>query len=210
MHETVDHLVPISADQASTNELTTLHCLHAGLTSIARYVADLERSVTSSRPGRRVIFTGFGSFDEETENLLPCMFHWFGTSIYNYARLVGFIGGLSSTYTYADLADPKQHKTIRKHCDNYVASVPEMETITTWRNKVGAHFAITDPRTEDSAAALAVSAMSPVSFNCERLWSSPPDVVVTTQGAEAQSRPWSITGSYAALAPRWWPTPPDF
>ena len=65
--------------------------------------------MTSTRPGKQVISTGFGLFDDETENLLTCMFHWFGTSIYNYARLVGFIGGLNSTYTDAALDDPKQH-----------------------------------------------------------------------------------------------------
>lgn len=203
----IDHVARIDVDEASgLNELTTLDSLSAGLYVLAQQVHLLEEPLIRDEQDlrKKPMFFGFGLLHPEQERLLPCLFHWFGTSVCNYARLVGFLSGLmSGAYTREQALDPKFNAVVRKHCSDYVDSVPELEPIKVWRNKVFAHFAITDPRKDDNAALLDASVMSPISYFNSRLRVG--GMVSCSNGAEAEFPHWSVTESYEALSLRYWP-----
>ncbi|NJM44229.1 MAG: hypothetical protein HC858_10130 [Brachymonas sp.] len=203
----IDHIARVEVDEATgLNELTTLASLAIGLNVLAQQVHLLEEPLILDEQERRkkVTFFGFGLLHPDQERLIPCLFHWFGTSVCNYARLVGFLSGLTSgAYTRQQAQDPKFYSLVRKHCSDYVDSVPELEPIKVWRNKVFAHFAITDPRKDDNAALLDASVMSPIAYFDSRLRVG--GMTISLNGSGADLPHWSVTESYEALCSRYWP-----
>ncbi len=193
-------------DALGLNELTTLSCLSSGLSALRQQVSLAEAPIIKHEEEnqKRVFFFGFGLLSQEQEELVPCYFHWFGTSVCNYARLVGFLSGLAQgVFTREQAADPAFHAKVRTHCSNYVDSIPELAPIKVWRNKVFAHFAATDPRPGDNAALLDTSVMSPITFMNGRLRVG--GLIQGSSGAEADLPNWSVTESYEALSRRYWP-----
>jgi hypothetical protein len=199
----VDHVAGIEGTEAEClNELITLECLTTGLAALAMQVSSYEKPFR----GRKIFCVGFGLPDMPpgAEDLLPCLFHWFGTSLCNYARLVGFISGIhSGAFSRSATEDPANFDLIKKHCTSYVKSIPELEPVQIWRNKVFAHFALTDPRKSDNAALLDVSTMSPIVLIDGRF--SVGGVVIATRGAEVEMPTWSMTSVFEALEARYWP-----
>jgi hypothetical protein len=188
------------------NELVTLECLRAGLATLSWQVGQIEAPIIADEVNRRkrITFYGFGMFDQDTERLLPCLFRWFGVSICNYARLTGFLSGLSSqAYTREQAADPSYHGIVRQHCSTYVDSVSELDSIKIWRNKVFAHFAITDPRKDDNPALLDASVMSPIVFSDSRLRVG--GMIITQNEHESSLPAWSVTEAFESLSARYWP-----
>jgi hypothetical protein len=187
------------------NELATLHQLAAGLNALANTVAQLEMPL---RDGRNRLCVGDFSplgIDQATADLLPALFHWYGTTVCNYARLVGFLGGIATNaYTRAVAEDPNNYRVIKERCDAYVREVPELASVLVWRNKVFAHFALTDPRAgrePDTAALLDVSTMSPVAYFDGRFRVG--GVTVMARGGEVTMPSWSLTESYEQLSHRY-------
>lgn len=205
----VDYLSGLSVlESDGVNELITLSCLSTGLATLAQQVKLLEQPIQDDEKERRkrITFYGFGFLPQETEELLPCYFHWFGTSLCNYARLVGFLSGVSSgAFSRSATEDPKNFRIIKEYCDTYIDSIPELIPIKIWRNKVFAHFAITNPRSSDNAALLDSSVMSPISYFDGRFRVG--GMVTASRGAEAELPHWSVTESYELLSPRFWPLP---
>jgi hypothetical protein len=203
---TVDHVLKVGVDAVSAvNELTTLDCLAAGLNVLASRVHSMERPVQQYEEANRtrVDFTGFNFLSKEDEQLIPCFTHWFANSICNYARLAGFLVGLGQgAFDWSAIQDQKKAQEIKTHCTDYVKSIVELQPVVLWRNKVSAHFALTDPRLDDNAALLATSTISPISYSDHRLRSSS-GMIHTVHGAEASLPGWSVTEIYEALAARW-------
>lgn len=204
----IDHIDQVDVDhRVGLNELTTIECLSAGLDALALQVHTIEQPLIQREQerGRRIMAFGFGFLPAEVEPLVPCFFHWYGTSLCNYARLVGFLKGLSTgAFTRAQAADPRSHKDVVKaYCDGYVHSIAELVPILVWRNKVFAHFAITDPRKTDNAALLDASVMSPIAFANHRLRVGA--MIYSKNGEDAALPEWSVTESHEALASRYWP-----
>ena len=209
---TVDHVNAFQvSEEDANNELVTLECLSVGLAELVKQVKLLEapmQSYESTNGWGGFSVTGF-DFEEygvpaNEQLLLPCYFHWFGTSVCNYARLVGFVAGVGSgVFPRNATEDPRNFELIKKHCDSYVDSITDLEPIKIWRNKVFAHFAITDPRSKDNAALLDVSTMSPMSYSNGRFRVG--GAVIMVRGAEIEMPPWSVTESFERLAPRYWP-----
>ena len=204
----IDHIEGIEVDESiGHNELTTLSFLSTGLAMLAHQVDLMETPVREDERARRksIEFFGFGLLPPEQESLLPCLFHWYGTSVCNYARLVGFLSGLASgAYSRDQVSNPSFHAKVREHCSAYVDSVPELQPIKVWRNKVFAHFAITDPRKDDNPAMLDASAMSPLSYFGNRLRVG--GVTIGSSGGQVELPQWSVTEAHEALAPRFWPS----
>jgi hypothetical protein len=199
----IDHVAQLAADpDDAVNELTTLSTLRAGLFTLANQVAGYEQPIR----GRKIFFVGFDfGLPNGADDFLPCLFHWFGTSLCNYARLVGFLGGVhSGVYPRHATEDPGQFKLIESHCTNYVESVPELEPVLLWRNKVFAHFAITAPRKQDNAALLDVSVMSPICVMDGRF--SVGGLTMAIRGAEVSMPQWSMTRVFESLEARYWPS----
>ncbi|HEY3545582.1 MAG TPA: hypothetical protein VGK17_05780 [Propionicimonas sp.] len=200
----VDHFAQLDVpNEQGNNELQTLESLRLGLGALHGTVASYELAARNAAPGRRVTAFGFTmpAIDLETTLLLPCLFHWFGTTAINYARLVGYLHGLANgEYSRGDLA---ARGRVAAYCQRYVESVPELESVLYWRNKVFAHFAITDPHRLDSAGLLDVSTMHPVAYFNDRFRLG--GVVASVQGDEVEMPSWSLTETFENLAPRFWP-----
>lgn len=191
------------------NELRTLQMLQHGLMSLATGIK--RREMRYAEIAKTMRFSCFGgTSDEEVAdlNLVACIFHWFGVSVCNYARLVGFIRGLETNqFARNDLKTPTAFKGISKSVKAYVESLPELAQVLVWRNKVAGHFAITDPWQDDNIATLNMSVMFPVSLEN--------GIYVVggytlTQGNATASHTsalpmWSVTQVFESLIPRFWP-----
>lgn len=207
----VDHVVRVQVSENEVNnELVTLDCLAEGLAQLANAVKLIEAPIQRYESSIGVPLSGSG-FDCESYGLpanvsllLPCYFHWFALSVCNYARLVAFVNGVGSgEFARNATEDPRNFNLIKRHCDSYVDSIAELEPIKIWRNKVFAHFAITDPRSGDNAALLDVSTMLPMDYSNGRFRVG--GMVIMARGAEVEMPPWSVTESFELLAPRYWP-----
>jgi hypothetical protein len=208
----LDNIVRLEVDDdIAVNELTTLNQLFTGLQFLAGQVAETEAPIRTYEETnrKRVTFTGFGNLERfgipsVYENLLTCQFHWFGNTLCNFVRLVGFVNGLQcGSIKRSEENSHIDDRTTKKICDDYVNSIQEIEPILFWRNKVFAHFAITDPRKSDNSAGLDLSVMSPVGYMNNRFrlggWS------VATRGDEFEMPSWSVTETFEALGDRFWP-----
>jgi hypothetical protein len=149
------------------NEIVTLRTLIMGLRQLYGMVKSKE--VAYERAGGDKVSGGFYGFasDAHRESLetIACCFHWFGLSVCNYVRLTGFVRGLScGDFSRSALQDPSKFRIVKTAIDDYVASIAELNDVRVWRNKVFAHFAITDPFRDDNIATLDMSVIFPVSF----------------------------------------------
>ena len=208
---TLDTVARVTIDASEHfNEVRTLQMLSAGLMRIAD---DLRRreSAWEQANGGKVNLHVYGLDIDGTKgnlDLIACLFHWFGVSLVNYARLVGFIKALSNKdFTRSDLNDPAEFKKITLIVDTYVKAVTELDAVLRWRNKVGAHFAITAPYKDDNVATLDMSVMFPVTFTNGRYRVG--ELTLTrsnSMGSHSSEIPcWSVTEVFESLIPRYWP-----
>lgn len=136
-----------------------------------------------------------------------CSFNWFAISLTSYLRLVALVG-ICARYslTLNDLL--AKAKMVNKECNEYVEGI--VPAVVKWRNKVAAHPAATSPiganhprLDADNLATLLQSYSCPVSrvagyFEVGRVkWK--------IDGETSDLQPWSLTSTYEALTPRFWP-----
>ena len=210
---TLDHVADLKISRdLGFNELVSLQSLRIGLSMLAVTVWQFEAPIRKQEDQDNVQITFFGhrpDTDRRLTLLLPCYFHWFGVSLCNFVRLVGFLASLQSGHiTRNDLSTAQGRKRVGSACREYVESVAEVRNVVVWRNKVAAHFAITDPREEDNLATLDMSVMHPVAFSSSRYrvgafalsYGSGGEVSI-----ESQIPAWSVTEIYEQLAARYWP-----
>ncbi|MEX0718268.1 MAG: hypothetical protein WD066_16865 [Planctomycetaceae bacterium] len=192
------------------NEQRSLAMLSVGVMRIADNLKARETE-WDQRTGGKITFSSYGLDIDGTRgqlDVIGCFFHWFGVSICNYARLVGFIQGLAtSAFTRRDLADPSKLNLVKSSVDAYEDSVAELADVRIWRNKIAAHFAITAPRKDDNVSTLDMSVMFPVSFDNGRYRVSQYVLSKTNaSGTHTSAIPsWSVTEVFEALIPRYWP-----
>jgi hypothetical protein len=209
---TLDAIEPLQVgDNEHVNEVGTLRTLHRGLWGLANSVANRKYPFLESPKKVKIVSLG-RDFDATTQDIdmVACFFHWFGVSLCNFARLVGFIRGLKrGEYARADLSDPAKTKArvIKNSVDLYVESVPELQPVLVWRDKIAAHFAITDPRKDDNIATLDMSLIFPVTYASPRYRANYFQMIRSNAaGTTVSGFPeWSVTEVYEQLAPRYWP-----
>jgi hypothetical protein len=206
----VDKILGIEINpEKYNNEINALIQLKLGMIELYNNVRPVELSILQQKPGKNVSF--FGESDlvpPHIDNLLPCFFHWFGNSICNYARLAGYIIAREQGHVQdADFQLEPARKKIKDACDNYVKSLPEIQEVLKWRNKVSAHFALTDPRKDDNIATLEASIIYPIGFETDRFRTgtmifSKGDSTVTH---DSEIPRWSLTELFEELINRFWP-----
>jgi hypothetical protein len=183
--------------------------LRTGILRIANYLANREGEWAQKNPG--ISGFVFGRDIDGTDgapDFIACLFHWFGVSVCNYARLVGFVRGLSrNEFTRAALGDSTSCDIVRKCVDDYVNGIADLADVLLWRNKVGAHFAITSPRPKDNISTLDMSVMYPVAFSDGRYYVNPFTMTRSSaRGTFTSEIPrWSVTEVFEKLIPRYWP-----
>ena len=193
------------------NEARTLDYLRFGLHTIALQIWDYEQTIRKREAQAGMTMTFFGDHpdvDARVLHILPCLFHWYGVSLCNYTRLAGFVTGLASKAIDIKLLESKAGgETVKDYCKDYVQSVLEISEVLIWRNKVGAHFAITDPHRTDNIATLEMSVMYPIgyansNFRVNVMTLSKTDGGGTVQTSELPC--WSVTEVHQKLIPRYW------
>lgn len=212
--------VAISVEDGG-NELPTLGYLQAGLDDIYQKTKIYEflfLQKYEKESGKRNL-QGWGldflNFPGNEARLIPCYFHWFGTSMVNYVRLVGFLDGVASkSFSREDLESEKGCEKVKLYCDEYVRGVKELAAVLVWRNKIAAHFAITDPKSRgkgrDNLALLNLATMFPVGFSDGRfivgqVGHSRMDKAGVTHSAKLPL--WSLTHVYETLRERFFSNP---
>lgn len=205
--DTID-LVKVDHNKYS-NEIGTLHTLSNGLRELCALIKRRELAFEKASGGKFKILTFGGTSPEERYSLdvTACMFHWFGLPLCNYVRLIGYIRGLDrGDFTRADLTDKKAVEKVKKSIEGYVSSVTEIAAVKVWRNKVFAHFAITDPYKDDNMSTLEISVVFPVTFEGRYVVGSMVITKKNSSGSHTSALPrWSMTEVFEALIPRFWP-----
>lgn len=190
------------------NELQSLTHLQSGLIYLYNNVKHIETKITLENPDLISFSLNAIGLPNEVFNLLPGFFHWYGISICNYARLIGFlVSREQGLITDSDLYPQPNIKKIKYHCDTYIKSINEIEQILKWRNKVAAHFALTDPRFDDNIATMEASIIYPVSFVDNRFMTGA-EIYGRSDGNnlfESAIPQWSLTESFELIARRYWP-----
>lgn len=145
----------MSADEVErrANEVKSLKYLSTGLHFLSDQIQMLETHVAERLPPDRKVFL-YGNapaFEGISLDQVACMFHWYSVTSCNCVKLVGWLA-------HENVSDKDARKN--KGRDYLSETLPEVQT---WRHKVGAHFALTDPRKEPDAD-LASSVLFPISF----------------------------------------------
>jgi hypothetical protein len=194
-----DKNIAFDPDSFPLKNLHALSYLKEGLFQLASVIRNAE--IQKRKSGIPVTFEAF-MFKRE-DQFFTCIFHWFSISIVNYLRLVSLIDVMNkNNWGSEDISKPENIKTIKEYCSKYVEeTIPEIHL---WRNKISAHFAITDPRQADNLATLEFSIMLQLTyFN--------PYYVVSglnwgSKGTTSDIPKWALTKIYDELTPRFWPT----
>lgn len=208
---TLDSITPVIVESDKYfNECRSLQKVSTGLITIARNLNRPEAVWRQQTGGKMKFFTYGLDIDGTKTNLdlIACFFHWFGVSVCNFARLVGFVRGLAaSDFTRADLNDPACFSDVRKSVESYVTGVSELSDVLKWRHKVGAHFAITAPQKNDNISTLDESVIFPVVFSDGRYRVNGFSFTrKNVTGIHTSSIPsWSVTEVFEQLTPRYWP-----
>lgn len=194
----IDHIDKIEIDP-SNPALQGNHAfeyLPYGLNLLANTIRAEEIDLLRARDNTPSMFISFKDY-----HLFACYFNWFSVSIINYARLVALMDLMTkNNYTKRDLTKKENHSTIKKYCREYVKRI--LPDIYVWRNKISAHFAITDPFKNDNLGTLEASIIIPVSYV------KPYYVASAWQPAMAPPSKipsWKLTKVYEGLLVRFFP-----
>jgi hypothetical protein len=192
----IDHIdrlhLPENKAQEYFNELRSLDYLARGLWFLYYQVRNMEAKITEGVGKDKQVFI-FGNAPELKaipQDLVACAFHWYAVTVCNYIKMVGWLA--------------YDHDSSK--ATNYLEKV--IPTVKLWRDKVGAHFARTSPRKDDTPADLAKSVMFPLSFDDNAFYAAS---FTLTLGSRAKSSTtsrdmrWSLTHTHHALIPRYWP-----
>jgi hypothetical protein len=197
----LDHLdqLHISDTEASahTNVLRSLDYLREGLMFLNGQVTRLEEMVFDRLDPAKVewFFGNAPHLEGVPQGLVACSFHWYAVSACNFVRLSGWL----------------THGQDTKKANKYVERV--MPEVKLWRDKVAAHFAITDPRPggkyPDNPADLVKSVMFPIAWNDRAFWTNSLQLSIGTGTQVHSSRSgmdWSLTETHQKLSERFWPS----
>ena len=171
------------------NELRSLHRLRIGLSYLDYQVQKIEAEARERLNAKDNVVHSFGNdprLEGIPQDLVACAFDWYSVTACTFVRLVGWLvnGG----------------NTVR--ADEYLRRV--LPEVSVWRNKVGAHLALTDPRKEDTPLDLARSVMFPLSFFEDAFYA---DALLVFGSPTRPHRKWSLTHTHRQLSSRYWPSP---
>jgi hypothetical protein len=210
---TVDFIEQISADTNTMRpQIEMLQHLRAGLEELYTKCKLVENKIEISNKKlvQAQTFSLLFYTSMEFYNALPTYFHWFSVSTVNYTRLVGYLKGIQSGQIMAaglDLSN-RERQDIKNFCNDYLKSIKIIEPVEVYRNKVAAHFAITDPRSDDNFVTMNFSAINKAGLSDSKLVSKAEVNIVQNSNGEliAEDIPiWSITKVFEELSPRFWP-----
>lgn len=203
----IDSLSGIEVDKTKyEDQLRMLLHYRAGMESIYQVCKKQEAKMPNQGAGVLLLYSA--DIPKDFYWLLPSYFQWFSMSACNYARLVGFLQGVSAgTFPLNRLTYTKSEKdSVKNHCKLYMDSITELKAVKQWRNKVAGHPALVDPSSEND---LTRDASTFISHAVEegRFLSK---TFVSREMRDGQLvtddlQSWSVTKVFEDLAPRFWP-----
>lgn len=134
-------------------------------------------------------------------------FSWFATSLTAYLQLVPLADRLRGNPSLLHTLT-RDRKTVKALGQDFVDKLcPE---IRDWRNQVGAHAALADPRRDDNLALLLASVSYTVSAKSGRFFVGIGGHAIIASGSSEPIamhtwKAWSITETFDRLSPRFWP-----
>ena len=197
----IDNLT-ISEEKMSfyANQFGVLHTLKTGLDYLNLQVSKIEDEARRRLDAENKVVFSFGNdprLEELPLKLIGCCFRWYSVTVCDYVRLIGWVafgGDVERARRY-------QHEV-----------VPE---ISRWRNKVGAHAAITDPRRDDTPADLLASSIPYDVTFYDHSFATTAGHLIASPGSEEggsssrQDMAWCLTATHRQLAERYgWATTP--
>ena len=210
----IDQQLGIQVDPTNHyNACNTLGYLKHGLGALYSTIKPQENLMKEKYQDQYIVYQSIGynsEYPRELYLILPSLFHWFGVSVCNYARLAGFIVAKEQGhFTDMDIQYEPAREQIKKACDKYINSIIELEKVFIWRNKVAAHFAITSPKPEDNISTMEASIIYPVGL-VNGIFKTSPFTLSLCKGDEENSYnseipQWSLTETFETLADRFWP-----
>jgi len=214
----IDKVADVSIDWTTyQNEINTLLQLKTGLLFLFNNVRPTELKVATAFDNKQVsLFGDSEHIPKDFQQHLPSFFHWFATSVCNYARLTGYLVGRETGQISA--TDKKDNPAkIKTFCDDYMKGLTEMQDVIKWRNKVAGHFALTDPVSHhkadptknDNFMTLNASAINLIGFSNDRFITSSLQMTtfdpVTKAPISSDLPSWSLTQLFETLTNRFWP-----
>jgi hypothetical protein len=195
MGATIDYVEPVELSKELVskyaNEINSLRYLAQGLEFLFLQVKETEDKILAQSDKLTVFFVGKPpDLHWINDGFIACAFHWYAVSACNYARLVGWLASDGDSSEAA----------------KYVERV--LPAVQIWRNKVGAHFAKTSPKPDDTPADLEMSVMYPIGFLVDSFWTNPLTLTMRRGGTVSSSRQdmrWSLTRMHGDLSARYWP-----
>ena len=192
----VDRLVlPDHLAKEYANEVATLGYLAVGLEYLHRQVSEIEERIASSCPENQLIASGRSdpTLDWVEWDLTACYFHWYSVSAAVFVELVGWL----AKETDASRIAPKE----------YLASIPVMEPVLHFRDKVAAHPVRTRKDRRDSNADRLASVRYPIDFAVKSFHAGGWSLIMVGQGEKGVSEQprWSLTETHRVLIQRYWP-----
>ena len=163
--------------------------LGEGMFWLYREISKIERDLEKEalKDDIKIAVAG-GILEDNPFGLYACAFQWYAVSACNYAQLVGWL----------KTKDTKLTK-------DYVKKV--MPRLLRYRNKVAAHYAITDPR-RDNEADLISSVMTQIIYAHGRLCAAALTPVIEKDDSVidvSEDFSWSLTIAHESLTKRYWP-----
>ncbi len=197
----IDHIENVSVStETHHNNLSVLSSLDVGMFHLAEFTRKREiEALARFGKDKVTFFTDFGS---SVELLLGCIFDWFSISLVSYMRTIQLMHVMEANgWGLDDLKLKPAQRELRNACDVYIKRIAP--DVLEWRNKIAAHRAATDPRS-DSLALLTYSTFPTVGYE------SPYYVVGHLRlnlgdGSSAALPQWSLTQKHEELASRYWP-----
>ena len=198
---TLDHEENITvAGELHHNNLNVLRSLGIGMFHLAVFTRRRELEELE-RHGKDNIVELLQVTDETL--MLGCVFDWFSISLVSYMRSIQLMKLLEeNNWELEHLQERAIQRQLREAYSSYIENVAP--DVLQWRNKIAAHRAATDPRS-DNLSLLTYSTLPTVSY------SSPYYVVggytiSMGDGSTSDLEPWSLTEKYEELTPRFWPS----
>ena len=131
--------------------------------------------------------------------LMSCFFQWYAVSLVNHCRHIGTMDFLRKEgYKDTALLDTKNAERAARYTKEYVRKV--CPDVLLWRDKVSAHFALTDVRKGDTIGSMRTGVSLNVGFSQDRMRTA----AISWDHAK-QLPSWSITEETERLAARYWP-----
>lgn len=189
--------------ESHANERGRLATLWIGLNNLAATISKSEKRLA---PDTENVVGGFGNLPglrPGERGTLECCCHWYALSASSFVQLFAWLNVKQKDTNNTPLNELITEQ-VRRQIKDYVKAV--LPDVLVFRNKIAAHYALTDPRKDDNSVLLSASTMDPIGWSRGRLiCGSPGGGFVVTRSRKDPETGQRVTQDSSALS-SWTPT----